>query len=164
MGKSMSSKEKMASQQEMFLLQQEEQRERDGGGLRQMCQSWSQSQSYQQNEVSSQSQKVSQTKQVTMAASSQSSSQKTVITNGIDGDRTALDEAARRLSATVKTRQQLEAERDAMVKQTVERYKMEANLMSERHQMEEKQRLEAIEVERQRLEREELERRQNLIR
>merc|ERR1712041_36221 len=122
-----------------------------------MCQSWSQSQSYQQNEVSSQSQKVSQTKQVTMAASSQSSSQtqKTVITNGIDGDRTALDEAARRLSATVKTRQQLEAERDAMVKQTVERYKMEANLMSERHQMEEKQRLEAIEVERQRLEREE---------
>ena len=35
--------------------------------------------------------------------------------------RTALDEAARRLSATVKTRQQLEAERDAMVKQTVER-------------------------------------------
>jgi len=54
--------------------------------------------------------------------------------------------------------QQLEAERDAMVKQTVERYKMEANLMSERHQMEEKQRLEAIEVERQRLEREELER------
>ena len=36
--------------------------------------------------------------------------------------RTSLDLAAQRLSATVKTRRQLEAERDEMVSQTIKRW------------------------------------------
>ena len=76
------------------------------------------------------SQQVSQTQQFSQmssssqkSSSSESSSQKTVISQPgtAQPDRSALEEAARRLSATVKTRQQVEAERDAMVSLTVQR-------------------------------------------
>merc|ERR1719268_104274 len=154
----------MASQQERFLVQQE-QRLEEGGGQRQVCQAWQQSNSQQQTwteQTSSQQVQSSQTRsQQTNSGQFQQISQTRSVDKGVESgskDKSALEEAARRLTATVKSRQQLEAERDAMVNQTVQKYQMEASIMAERQQAEEKQRLDALEQERQRQAREEMER------
>ena len=161
--RTMSQREKMASQQERFLVQQEEQRMEELGGQRQVCQAWqhssSQQQSWsetQQQTIQRQQQQISKTQQQSHTQSQQMGSE---VDNGREStERSALEEAARILTATVKSRQQLEAERDAMVSQTVQRYQLEASIMAERQQAEEKQRLEALEQERQRQAREEMER------
>ena len=161
----MSQRERMASQQERFLVQQEEQRLEEGGGQRQVCQAWQQSNSQQQTwmeQTSSQQVQSGQARsQQTNSGQFQQISQTRSVDKGVESgskDKSALEEAARRLTATVKSRQQLEAERDAMVNQTVQKYQMEASIMAERQQAEEKQRLDALEQERQRQVREEMER------
>merc|ERR1719154_98020 len=138
---SMSQKERMLAQQERFIAQQEDQRSDDGGGQRQACHSWQQnsqaeeSWSQQDNQQVTQSQakqtskslvqthQVSQTqaKQVT-----QTKSQAFETHMVAEGSRSALEEAVRRLTATVKTRQQLEASVMAERQQTEERMRVTA--------------------------------------
>ena len=162
--RTMSQREKMASQQERFLVQQEEQKMEELGGQRQVCQAWQHSSSQQQSWSETQQQTTQRQQQISKTWSQQQSHTQSQqmgseVDNGREStERSALEEAARILTATVKSRQQLEAERDAMVSQTVQRYQLEASVMAERQQAEEKQRLEALEQERQRQAREEMER------
>lgn len=170
---SMSQKERMVAQQERFIAQQEDQRSDDGGGQRQACHSWQQtsqaeeswSQQAHQQVTQSQAKQTSkslvQTHQVSQTQAkqvTQTKSQAFETHMVAEGSRSALEEAARRLTATVKTRQQLEAERDAMVSQTLQSYQLEASVMAERQKTEERMRVTALAKERERLEKEEVER------
>ena len=121
--KTMSQRERMASQQERFLVQQEEQKLEEGGGQRQVCQAWQQSGSQQQTwaetqQTTQQQQQISQTllqQQGRTQSQQMSQMEGAEVDNGRESagkDRSALEEAARRLTATVKSHQQLEAERE----------------------------------------------------
>merc|ERR1719481_2229112 len=137
--KGMSQKEKMAYQQERFMAQQQQAREE-----------WIREKQILQQTMSSQQTEVTQ-------SSTQSQYQEQQVTKKASTQYETIEQlpfSQNKQSTAVKSRQQLEKERDEIIQQTINRYKIESQSLSDRIRQEEDDRQKMLLEEQNRADRE----------